>query len=56
MWNGHSFRSLRGAATWAAQVGITETEIQTLGRWKSDTYKAYIEYSDTERITLSKRF
>ena len=54
MWNGHSFR--RGAATWAAQVAITETEIQTLGRWKSDAYKAYIEYSDTERITLSKRF
>ena len=43
-----------GAATWAAQVGITETEIQTLGRWKSDAYKAYMEYSDTERITLSK--
>ena len=54
MWNGHSFR--RGTATWAAQVGISETEIQTLGRWKSDAYKAYIEYSDTERISLSKRF
>ena len=24
-WNGHSFR--RGAATWAAEVGISETEI-----------------------------
>jgi len=46
MWNGHSFR--RGATTWAVQVGISETEIETLGRWKSDTYKAYIEYSDTE--------
>jgi len=46
MWNAHSFR--RDAATWAAQVGISETEIQTLGRWKSDPYKAYIEYSDTE--------
>src|SRR5207302_9569723 len=43
-WNGHSFR--RGAATWAAEVGIPETEIQTLGRWRSDAYKAYIEYSD----------
>ena len=53
-WNGHSFR--RGAATWAADVGISETEIQTLGRWRSDAYKAYIEYSDTERILLSKRF
>jgi len=54
MWNGHSFR--RGAATWAAQVGMAETEIQTLGHWKSDAYKAYIEYSDSERISLSKRF
>ena len=28
-WNGHSF--LRGAATWAVQVGMTETQIQILG-------------------------
>jgi len=53
-WNGHSFR--RGAATWAAEAGIAETEIQTLGRWRSDAYKAYIEYSRDERIALSKRF
>jgi len=54
MWNSHSFR--RGAVTWAAPVGISDTEIQTLGRWSSDAYKAYIEYSDTERISLSLRF
>jgi len=53
-WNGHSFR--RGAATWAAEVGISESEIQTLGRWRSDAYKRYIEYSNRERISLSKRF
>ena len=53
-WNGHSFR--RGAATWAAQKGISEAEIQTLGRWRSDAYKSYIEYSGKERITLSRRF
>ena len=53
-WNGHCFR--RGAATWAAQVGISETQIQTLGRWRSDAYKAYIEYSKEERISLSRRF
>ena len=40
-WNGHSFH--RGAATWAAEVGILESEIQTLGRWRSDAYKRYIE-------------
>ena len=33
-WNGHSFR--RGAATWAAEVGIPAAQIQTLGRWRSD--------------------
>ena len=53
-WNGHSFR--RGAATWAAEVGISEREIQTLGRWRSDAYKAYIEYSPAEQISLSRRF
>ena len=53
-WNGHSFR--RGAATWAAAVGIPEAQIQTLGRWKSEAYKRYVEYSTTERIILSQRF
>ena len=53
-WNGHSFR--RGAATWAAQRGITDSQIQILGRWRSDAYRAYIEYSIEERISLSKRF
>jgi len=53
-WNGHSFR--RGAATWAAEVGIPKNDIQTLGRWRSDAYKAYIEFSKKERIKLSKRF
>lgn len=53
-WNGHSFR--RGAATWAAQKGMSEAEIQTLGRWRSDAYKSYIEYSGKERIALSRRF
>ena len=53
-WNGHSFR--RGAATWAAEAGICDNDIQTLGRWKSDAYKRYIEYSTEERISLSRRF
>ena len=53
-WNRYSFR--RGAATWAAEVGIPEAQIQTLRRWRSDAYKAYIEYSEEERIRLSERF
>lgn len=53
-WTGHSFQ--RGVATLASEVGITETEIQILGRWRSDAYKTYIEYSLAERIPLFKRF
>jgi len=46
-WNGNSFR--RGAATWAAEVGIPEPQIQILGRWRSDAYKSYIEYASEEQ-------
>jgi len=53
-WNGHSFR--RRAATSAAHAGMSEAEIQILGRWKSDAYKLYIEYPRKERIALSRRF
>jgi len=53
-WNGHSFG--RGAAKWAAQVGLADTEIETLGRWCSDANKMYIEYPREERIRLSRRF
>ena len=53
-WNGHNFR--RGAATWAAEVGIPVAQIQILGRWRSDAYKSYIEYSKEEWINLSQRF
>ena len=47
LWNSHSFR--RGAATWAAEVGNSEAEIQTPGCWRSDAYKAYIEYSQKSK-------
>jgi len=53
-WNGYSFRC--GAATWAAEVGISESQIQTLGHWRSDAYMADIECSQEEQISLSKRF
>ena len=53
-WNGHSFR--KGATIWAAEMGIPEGDIQMLGRWRSDSYKVYIEYSKDDQISLSKRF
>ena len=53
-WNGHSFR--RSTATWAAEVGLPEPQIQVLGRWSSSAYKAYIETSREDRVALSRRF
>jgi len=53
-WNGHRVR--RGAATWAAEGGISAFHIPTLVRWRSDEYKVYIEYSQEEQISVSKRF
>lgn len=53
-WNGHSFR--RGAATWAAEVGLPEQQIQALGRWTSAAYRSYIESSREDRIAMSRHF
>ena len=39
-FNTHSFRI--GAATSAKQANISDSNIQMLGRWRSDTYKRYI--------------
>ena len=39
-YKAHSFRI--GAATTAADMGMSETQIQSMGRWKSTAFKRYI--------------
>ena len=51
-YSGHSFR--RGAATSAREAGLSDEEIQLLGRWKSDSYRLYI-VTHPERILAASR-
>lgn len=42
-YKSHSFRI--GAASWAAERGLSDAQIRHLGRWKSDAFKLYIRQS-----------
>ena len=51
-YTGHSFRI--GAATTAAKRGMEDSLIQTLGRWKSAAYLAYIKIPRQELASIAR--
>jgi integrase len=57
VWSGHSFR--RGAATWAADVGLTDNAIMQLGRWSLAStrggHQRYIDLTLPQRLRLAER-
>jgi len=50
LYSGHSFRL--GATTTAAAAGISNSTIQTLGRWQSSAYLLYVRLKPTHLANL----
>jgi len=52
-YSGHSFR--KAAAHSAAAAGLSNEDIKTLGRWKSEAYRLYMGHDKARRLRLSTR-
>ena len=52
-YSGHSFRV--GAATTAAQQGLSDATIKMLGRWESSAYERYIRTPRESLAAISRR-
>ena len=52
-FNTHSFRI--GAATVGGAVGLSEVQIKTLGRWKSNAYQCYVRPTPSQLAVFSKQ-
>ena len=52
-YSSHFFR--RGAATSAREAGLSDEEIQLLGRWRSDSYRLYIVTHPARILNASRR-
>ena len=48
---GHSFRI--GAASFAADKGLSDAQVRALGRWKSNTFLKYIRLPSLSSTKLS---
>jgi len=51
---GHSFRY--GAAQHAKECGLTDEEVQKLGRWTSEAFRIYTGTSLSELLELNYKF